>query len=128
MTGLKQYYRSIEKRLPASSHKKRFIQELQASVDAWLEQNPSADFGTVQERFGTPEKIAADYSGEIDTQEVMKKYKLRKWIISIIAGAAALALVIWLVFLITASIDAAKDADGYVETSPIIEEILEEHT
>lgn len=127
MTELKQYYRSIEKRLPAGSHKKRFIQELQASVDAWLDQNPSADFGTVQERFGTPEKIAADYSGEIDTQEVMKKFKLRKWIISIIAGVAALALVIWLVVAIVAYINFHDSKNGYIETSPITEEILEEN-
>lgn len=126
MTELKQYYRSIEKKLPAGSHKKRFMQELKASVGDWLEQNPNADLNAVQARFGTPERIAADYAGEMDTQEIIKKCKLRKWIISIVAGATALALAFWLTALIAAYIDSAKDVNGYIETSPITEEFWEE--
>lgn len=128
MTELKQYYRNIEKKLTPGSHKKRFLHELRTSVDAWLEENPNADFHAVQQRFGTPERIAAEYAGEADTQEIAKKYKLRKWTVSIVAGAAVLALLMWLIAIVLAYINAADDAGGYIETSPIIEEILEENT
>lgn len=124
MKELKQYYNQIQKKLPCThSYRKRFVQDLQASVDSYLNENPNADFAAIEEHFGSPEQITSAYAMEMDTSEVVKKYKLRKWIISVVAGAAALVVLMWLGAVMRASVEFSQNhGGGYVETSPIIVE------
>lgn len=129
MTDLKQYYRQIQRALPCNgNYKKRLIRELKESVDSYLKEHPDADIKAVETRFGSPEQIAAACSTEMDTSEIVNNYRLRKWIITIVAAAAAVALALWITALITASMDAADDAGGYIETGSVVieeEEVYE---
>lgn len=121
MTGLNQYYKQIQRKLPCSiTYKKRLIHELRGSVDSYLKEHPNADISAIEMHFGTPEQISTAYSSEMGTSDIIKKYRTRKHLITIVASVMAAALVFWLIALIIASIDAADDARGYIETGSVI--------
>lgn len=114
-TALKRYYRSIRKDLPCSyKMKKRIIQQIQESVDQFLEQNPDADFDAVQLHFGEPQTIALSYIEDQDTPELLRKMRIKKRIITIVAGAMVAVLVIWGVAVAWAVICEERAQDGHV--------------
>lgn len=121
MTDLKQYYKQIWKLLPCSrAYKKRLIHELKDSVSSYLKVYPDADMRAIEKHFGTSEQIAIACSTEIDASEIVKKHSMRKQIITVVVATAAVALALWLVALVIASIDAAGDERGYIETGVVI--------
>lgn len=123
MTELKQYYKQIQKTLPCThTYKKRLIQELKESVDSYLKEHPDTDMRAIENRFGTAEQIVASYAMEMDAVDIVKNHRMRKRIITVAVAVITVALVLWLVALIVASIDAADDERGYLETGIIVEE------
>lgn len=125
---LKTYYRHIWGCLPGSGKiKKQIMDSLRQSVNAYLEENPGADFKEVKAHFGTPQQIAAAYVEEMDTSEVMKKLRIRKTVVGIVCTAAALALLMWGIGLIIALVKEINAADGYYDVGPIVEIEVEEY-
>ena len=116
MKGLNAYYRNIKKALPCSGQaKKRFLNDMQISVVTFLQENPDATIDVIISHFGTPEQIAAAYTGEITPPELQKKLKTKKWVIGIIAIAAACAILIWGIFVAVALDETNKIRNGYIE-------------
>lgn len=119
--ALKRYYRSIRKDLPCSyKMKKRVMQQIQESVDLFLEQNPDADFEAVQSHFGEPQTIALSYIEDQDAPELLRKMRIKKKLIAIVAGVMALILTIWLVALVWAVVDTKETNDGHINDTIII--------
>ena len=125
MKELKTYFGEIKKSLPCGNKgKKKILRDIQLSVENFLAENPDATFEAVVNHFGTPTQIADTYTEEMPTQELQKKMKTQKWIIGMIAGAAACALLIWLVAVGLALIDLNKHSQGWhTEDSVVVEEI-----
>lgn len=120
-TALKRYYRSIRKDLPCSyKMKKRIMQQIQESVDQFLEQNPDADFDAVQLHFGEPQTIALSYIEDQDAPELLRKMRIRRKVIAIIAGTVALVLAIWLAAMVWAIADANQTTDGHINDTSVI--------
>ena len=116
MKALNMYYRNIKKALPCSGQaKKRFLQDIQRSVDTFLLEHPDATVETVISHFGTPQQIAAAYTGEITPPELQKKLKIKKWVIGITATAAACALLLWGISIAVALNETNSIRDGYIE-------------
>ena len=125
---LKKYYRGIRRCLPCPGKLKRQIMDrITQAVSAYLEENPEADFEAVQQHFGTPQQIAADYIEEMTTPEILKKFKVKRTVIGIVCGAVALALVMWGIVLISAWVDAQKSFDGFYDVGTVIESDVEEY-
>lgn len=124
MNALKEYYRSIQKLLPCSLCKKRkLMQDIRCSVDSFLQEHPEADTEAVTAHFGTPQQIAESYTEEMSPQELQKQVKVKKWIVGIIAAAAACALLIWGIAVGVALVNEFASADGYhIQDSLVTEE------
>lgn len=114
MRELQNYFREVQKALPCGScEKKKILRDLRLSVDNFLEENPGATFAAVESHFGTPAQIADTYTEEMAPRELQRKLKIKKWIIGIIAGAVACALLIWGIAVGLALVNEFKAADGY---------------
>lgn len=114
-TALKRYYRSIRKDLPCSyKMKKTIMQQIQESVGLFLEQNPDADFDAVQLHFGEPQTIALSYIEDQDAPELLRRMRIRKKALAIVAGTMALVLAVWMVAMAWAVINEQQTTGGHV--------------
>lgn len=121
--ALKRYYRSIRKDLPCSRKmKKRIMRQIQESVNLFLEQNPAADFEAVQSHFGEPKTIALSYVEDQDAPVLLRKMRIKKISIAIVAGTMALVLVSWIAAMTWAIINEQQAQSGHTgERIEIIE-------
>ncbi len=120
---LKKYYRSIRRCLPCPGKlKNQIMDSIQVQVSTYLEETPAADFAAVEQRFGTPQQIAAAYIEEMTTPEILKKFKFKKTVITIVTAAAAIIVSIWLITVGIALHNEIKSADGYYDVSSVISE------
>lgn len=93
----KRYCAQVRSWLPCSRKLKRQVMErLTDSVNAYLEQEPGADFDQLQAHFGTPEAIAAAYIDEMGTDVLLRDLRIRRKIVSIVAGVMVAVLAIWI--------------------------------
>ena len=120
MKELKSYFREIKQQLPGGCKKNKILRDLRLSIDDFMEENPDATFTAVVEHFGTPQQIVDSYTEEMPAHELQKQLKIKKWIIGIIAGAVACALIIWGIAVGIALIEASKRANGYHEEGSVI--------
>ena len=111
---LKKYYRSIRRCLSCPGKmKNRILDNIRQSVSAYLEENPTADFAAVQQHFGTPQQIAAACIEEMTAPEIVKNFKVKKTVITIVCTAVALALLMWGITLGIALIENYNSAHGF---------------
>lgn len=107
---LKKYFREIESVLLCPEKKKSvFINQLKADIDDYLSNSPDADMGEIISVFGTPEEIAAGFSGELSGAELKKRLSVKKAVLF----AVLAALIIWAVFAVVSYIDVHTEAHGY---------------
>lgn len=112
--ALKRYYRSIHRELPCSfKMKKRIMQQIYESVNLFLEQNPTADFETVQSHFGEPQTIALSYVEDQDAPALLRKMRIKKIAIAIVAVTMALVLVSWIAAMTWAIINEQQAQNGH---------------
>lgn len=119
--ALKRYYHNISKELPCSRKTKaQIMQQIQSSVNLFMEQNPSADFNTVQAHFGEPKTIALSYIEDQDAPELLRKIHIKRKVIAIVAGTMVLILAIWMAVAAWGMIDTNDRNDGYIDDGIII--------
>lgn len=125
--NLTSYYRSIRHCLPCSSKlKKQILTDIKTQVNTYMEENPSADCEIIKQHFGTPQQIATAYIDEMTTQEIQKRFTIKKTTIVIVCIAIGLIVAMWATALISAWIDAQKSFDGFYDVGPVIESDVEE--
>ena len=113
--ALKRYYHSISKELPCPRKTRvKIMQQIQSSVNLFLEHNPDADFHDVQVHFGEPQTIALSYIEDQDAPELLRKMHIKRKVIAIVATTMALILAIWTATVIWGIIDAKQDAHGNI--------------
>ncbi len=90
---LKQYFRQIRLLMPVfGREEKQFLRDLRESVADFMEANPGCSLEQIEERFGEPKEIAADYLSNAATLGLCKKISIRKYIRRGIALIMVLAL------------------------------------
>lgn len=120
--ALKRYYRSIRNCLPSSRKlKAKVLAEIDSNINEYLRENPYADFASIEARFGAPEQIAIAYVDELETPELLKKFQIRKRILTIIIGAVAIILILWLGVVSWSAITEYYDSNGDITDSGIVE-------
>lgn len=109
---LKAYYSEIEKNLICDRRqKKAFMSELKANIDEYLATGGEGDIEKIKAEFGTPEMIGESFLGGSDASAIKKKLDIKKSILI----ALAVALAIYLAFVIISLIDVHTEAHGYIE-------------
>ena len=112
---LKRYCRAVRRNLPCSGKlKQKILTEIGMSVRTYLEENPSANYTEIENKFGTPQQITSAYLDEMDHQVLARELKIKNRIVKIVAAALITAL---LMFGITLGIVVYEDYDtdhGYI--------------
>lgn len=112
----RKYCRLVRSFLPCSVKQHRqILGEIKSNLSAYLEENPSASFKEIENRFGTPRQIAVAHVEEMGTEELLKQLRVRKRIFSIICAGVALALLIWASMVTAVYIESQKIDNGYYE-------------
>lgn len=120
--ALKRYYRSIRNCLPSSRKlKAKVLAEIERNINAYLLEYPSADIASIEYRFGVPEQIAVAYVDELGTPELLKKFQIRKRILTIVISAIAIILILWLGVVGWSAIREHNHSNNTVTDSGIIE-------
>ena len=91
------------------------MKQLESSIDSFLSDEPSADFNAIQQRFGTPEEVAASRIENSGTAEVLKAIRIRKKIVLAVIAALCAALVLFAAALIRETVDYHDAFHGYGE-------------
>ena len=118
---VKVYLRKIRKMIPGGKAKEQILEQIHQAVEAYLEENPGADWDAVQERFGTPEQISASYIEGMEPDEILVKFKKKKIIVGVVVSAVIVAILIWAVCMIIAVIDAKNASPSVIEADPVVE-------
>lgn len=114
------YLWEIRWRMPCSGKQKDLIlSRVEASVRDYVSNRHDANYHVICSRFGTPEQVASSYLEEMDTEELMEKFRIRKNIIAIIAVAAFSAVLLWAWGVGLALAENRDYAEGYFEEKVI---------
>lgn len=116
--ALRRYYREVRGWLPGTRKMKReILNQVRASVEGYLAENPEADMAGVEARFGVPQVIAAACVDERDTEELLRDLRVRRRIVSIVAGVMAAVLILWAGVVAWAAIKAQSSLNGHIEVT-----------
>lgn len=123
------YYKRVEKALPVSAKdKKKIMVGLQNGIEEYLEDHPEATLEDVQNHFGEPDSIAAEYLPELKPEELKHFARRKKVIIGLSLGIFALIIVFALIYaqIIQEEPGVIKETSSIEETTSgaiIVEEI-----
>ena len=113
----KKYLRHVRSMLPGSLRmKKQIMVQITNELNLYLEEQPGVDYNGLLCRFGEPEIIAASYIEAMGTADILKKLRIRKWIISTIAAVLALVVLVWGTMVTYETRQHKSCNDGYVVT------------
>jgi len=92
----KKYCRAVSSFLPCGRKvKKGILNQLRMDVAAFLEENPEADLGAIQSRFGTPQSVASAYVEAMDTAQLLNDLRIRRRIITAVMAMVVFVLTTW---------------------------------
>jgi len=119
---LKQYYRSVYKCLPVKrKQKQQILHQIRQSVEGYLAENPLADMPKIIQHFGKPEEIASTYVENMTTREILKRFHVRKSILTVICSVAAIVLLVWGAAVAISFINELDESGGFVVVDPVVE-------
>lgn len=96
----RRYLRAAKGWLPcAGKMKRQMLEEIEATIDGFLGENPDAGYEAIVARFGTPQQIASAYVDEAETGELLKLLRVRRKIVSIVSAAAAALVLTWAAYV-----------------------------
>lgn len=117
---LRRYYREVRDWLPGTRKMKREIMDqVRASVEAYLDEEPGADMAGVEARFGSPQAIAAASVDERDTGELLQDLRTKRRIVSMVVGVLATALILWAGVVTWGAIREYRSLNGHIEVRMI---------
>lgn len=114
--ALRRYYRQVKGWLPCSRKQKNYIMsEIRASVDAYLSENPNADFRRIEAHFGKPQTIASAYVDDLDTGSLLRSLRIRKRVMTTVSCTALALLLIWASGVAAVIAIHANESPAYIE-------------
>ena len=127
---LKKYYRSIKSWLPGSAKENKLIlTKIQEDIAAYAEENPDAGADEIEQRFGTPQQIAAACVDEMGMCELLHRLRLRKKVLATIRNAVIciLAVLVLLVVLSIPRVDSMEQVPvATMEKYPALQEAYDD--
>lgn len=110
----RRYLRIVRQLLPCGKKTRTAILAgITASLNTYLEQFPDATYSELEAKYGPPQQIAAAYVESAGTADILKEMRIRRRILELISFTVTMVLVIWLVFVILAFIDAHNSTYGH---------------
>lgn len=107
------YVRAVSGFLPCSGKvKKPLLDALRAQAEEYIE---GGDAAALEQRFGTPQQVAAAWVDERDTSELLAELHIHRRIVMVVALALAAVLVIFTGVLVWQQYMIHKDLSGWNE-------------
>ena len=114
---LKKYYHEISKLLYCSNkEKKNIIGSIKSSVECYLYENPDSNIDDIIKKFGSAKDVADEYYNNESTEEISAKMKNSSKIFMCIVIGIIVALVLYVIVIISALIDNMNSVDNYSVT------------
>lgn len=123
---VQRYLREIKADIPCAGKRKRdILNRINEIIGGYLEENTDPGYDELTARFGTPKQIVTSCLEEMDAGELIKRLKIKRKIVGIVAAAAAAVVVLWAVVVSIAYINHKEDGDGYMTDRIIVVERTE---
>ena len=108
---IRRYCRAVGSYLPCARRQKRqLLRDLRQRLEEYRDEHP--DETSPEERFGTPQQVAAGYVDDMDTTELLQALRYRRRVIT--AGILA-ALAVLTAALCVQLYDYHRSLDGWTE-------------
>ena len=113
--ALECYLREVRDRLPCSrDERERILDRLRAGGEELLAAEPDADAARLREKLGAPEDIAAACIENTETPELLRRLRLRRRILVIVATVAAVVLLTWGAVVAWAAVKVNDQTEKYI--------------
>lgn len=113
---LKRYFKEIKRNLPCyNKTMRKLLDDLKFSVCTFVYESDSVTMEQVEQRFGTPESIAAEFTAGVDGAYI-KSYKLKRRVAAIVISIFAAILVAVSALVIYIIADGERNQPIYVDT------------
>lgn len=90
---IRRYCRAVGSYLPCARRQKRqLLRELRQRLEEYRDEHP--DETSPEERFGTPQQVAAGYVDDMDTTELLQALRYRRRVITAVVSGILAALVV----------------------------------
>lgn len=111
---IRRYCRAVGSYLPCARRQKRqLLRELRQRLEEYRDEHP--DETSPEERFGTPQQVAAGYVDDMDTTELLQALRYRRRVITAVVSGILAALVVLTAALCVQLYDYHRSLDGWTE-------------
>lgn len=110
------YVRAVSGFLPCSGKvKKPLLDALRAQAEEYIADG--GDAAALEQRFGTPQQVAAAWVDEMEMPELLKALRSRRRVVLTVLAGVIAALAVWLAVCMVSLRDYHQAVNGYVETA-----------
>ncbi len=93
---IKRYIKQVHSKLPYTGKEKhRIMEDLKGNIENFLKDHPEAELADVETHFGSPESIAYSCVEQTELDELIRKMRIRRVVVRIVAATAAVAVLLW---------------------------------
>lgn len=118
---VRRYVRAVSGFLPCSGKvKKPLLDTLRAQAEEYIADG--GDAAALEQRFGTPQQVAAAWVDEMDTSELLAELHIHRRIVMVVALVLAAVLVIFTGVLVWQQYMIHKDLSGWNEEIIMVNE------
>lgn len=123
-----QYLKQVRQAMEVSSAAgEQILSGLENAIEEYLRQNPDASLADIQQHFGNPEEVAAEYSPELPSEDRRRKLRRKKLAVGLLLALVLLVGVIILIYygVVEKGPGVIKEAGTFGE--PYLESLNTEH-
>ena len=111
---IRRYCRAVGSYLPCARRQKRqLLRDLRQRLEEYRDEHP--DETSPEERFGTPQQVAAGYVYDMDTTELLQALRYRRRVITAVVSGILAALAVLTAALCVQLYDYHRSLDGWTE-------------
>ena len=111
---IRRYCRAVGSYLPCARRQKRqLLRELRQRLEEYRDEHPEET--SPEERFGTPQQVAAGYVDDMDTTELLQALRYRRRVITAVVSGILAALAVLTAALCVQLYDYHRSLDGWTE-------------
>ena len=111
---IRRYCRAVGSYLPCARRQKRqLLRDLGQRLEEYRDEHP--DETSPEERFGTPQQVAAGYVDDMDTTELLQALRYRRRVITAVVSGILAALAVLTASLCVQLYDYHRSLDGWTE-------------
>lgn len=111
---IRRYCRAVGSYLPCARRQKRqLLRDLRQRLEEYRDEH--LDETSPEERFGTPQQVAAGYVDDMDTTELLQALRYRRRVITAVVSGILAALAVLTAALCVQLYDYHRSLDGWTE-------------